>query len=569
MSHEFWKKCESAPAGVTEVSMDIPRQQLVNINPNQGGACGSLVHQNQQMGIQLANTMNTDPILGFIEDVNKAKKFKQAQKDFVSIQNDEDFERQVGFCQKNLMGALINFLPEDLRVSLPLPVTFSPKAYRWITDFSSSFNVDPCVAMSFLLGLVSIACRGKFFVSRHGNHSEVVTLYMLIMMASGKMKSPMLEAVLKPIKGLEHELVKKQSEEIELTKIKRKMFKKRIQQLEKIASKSGDIDEIAVEIHELTKTMPDKLYPPKLLLFKFTMEGLEQQMYEQGGKLAIAGAELGSFKQVSDAKDDLLLQAWDNELYVYRRRDEAIEIKRPCLSILLATQGRTAANLLGSDALCEDGLVGRFTCLVPSDLNASHGARATAEISAASVEWLESLVRYLYGIDAPEEGHKLRIAENGLRDWDLFYSETQTVASSYSAPALSSYNLKLAGTALRFAGILHLLETFESGGDFHKPISTYQVQQGISMARFYSQHARVALDMESDKVLKIAHRIVQFLKGWAGPYIPCREIYRALHLTKNDAMNALMRLEERNYIRLLKMGNSIRCVIHPLLQTMG
>ena len=225
--------------------------------------------------------------------------------------------------------------------------------------------------------------------------------------------------------------------------------------------------------------------------------------------------------------------------------------------------------MLGSDALCEDGLVGRFTCLVPSDLNASHGARATAEISAASVEWLESLVRYLYGIDAPEEGNKLRIAENGLRDWDLFYSETQTVASSYSAPALSSYNLKLAGTALRFAGILHLLETFESGGDFHKPISTYQVQQGISMARFYSQHARVALDMESDKVLKIAHRIVQFLKGWAGPYIPCREIYRALHLTKNDAMNALMRLEERNYIRLLKMGNSIRCVIHPLLQTMG
>ncbi|WP_319780075.1 DUF3987 domain-containing protein [Maridesulfovibrio sp.] len=569
---DIWDKVKKAPDGALQVELEVDascdeagiNRESERTKFNVEEYCEVSGYSDDSWNQQRWGQWPDDR---FVDSVNLQKRYRQAKKDFKEIRNEEEHERKILREKEYLSRQGIQRLPSEFRVNHPIPNVFSGETREWIEDFSNSFGVHRSVAMSLLFGVASIASQGKFKVVRHDNHSELVALYMLISMSSGKMKTPMMDAALAPILKLEKELRANSASEISKNETARKIYTDMIKKEEKKAIKTGNVEAAIEAIESLKQKMPPILFPPKLVLFKFTLEGLESHMYEQGGSMSIAGAELGSFKKIPAAKDDLLLQAWAGEPYSYRKRDEEIPISNPCMSILLATQERTSEKLLGAQALCEDGLVSRFTCLVPPDLRRSYGHIATTEVPKKSKQWLDDFVRDLDGIKRPHEGwYNLTIQQGGvgLREWDAFYAYTQREASHNGTPdVLRSYYRKLAGTALRFAGLLHLFEAVGNESGLNPEISDEHILAGIKVADYYAKHARVALDLSANSALELAHRVVDFISGRAGDELTVREIYRALHVKKDVLEPALFLLQKHNYLSMFKYKKSICCVVNP------
>ncbi len=423
-----------------------------------------------------------------------------------------------------------------------------------------------------LLNNLSIAVDDKFKAERHAEHVEPLRLYQLLMMSSGKCKSPMEETALRPIKKLEQQKQKQFFEKEEKRQIKRKILLKSIKRIEDQAAKYGGYEAAVDEIVRLQEMMPEEVSVPQLVVFnKFTPEGLEKAIVQQRGRLALVGAELGSFKKLPANKDDLILQAWSGESYVSSKVKDPVRIDNPCLTILVATQEATSIKFLGNEAFQEDGLVSRFMLVVPPDLNhPAPGGVLTTELAQEDNEWLERVVNDIYSIPRAEEGHHLlKFQDGALRSWDSFYHYTQQQAEDdNNSIVLQSWYRKLAGTALRFSGFLHLLRCMESGLPVDTEINQADVDGGIELARFYEAHAQVALDLNGNDVLRTANKFIKRIRELNRNEVTQREIYRPEHVKANDAHKAFQFLAERGYVALLRHGKSDICLVNPSLWTM-
>ena len=457
-------------------------------------------------------------------------------------------------------------LPNRQVVEAHAPVEgFPDRARKWIEDMSKAFAVHQGILVALLLGFVSILLRGQFKVMRHKNHVELVTLYLLIMMLSGKMKSPLMEEVLKPIVAIEKRLQASFFEENELLETKERLIKKRIRTLENAAAKEGDLEVAAQKIIELKKSMPAQRSLPVLLTFKFTPEGLEKEAARQKGKIGIAAAELGSFKKIPANRDDFLLQAYSGESFSSTKAGEPVRIENPAVAILIATQDGTAVKLLSEEALQEDGLVARFLCLLPPELNPLAVGGGTSEVPPSSVKWLEEVANKLFEAScASGEGVMLHFEDQALQAWYALEAHAKAeAANDMNPPVLQAFYRKLAGTALRLIAIVHILNCCENGEPYESLITRESVNAGVQLAWFFEQHSKVALNLEAKDVLDRAHAILGYLKERGDYEVNVRDIYRAKHWKRETTLPALKLLQAHGYLVIYKSRASRTCIINP------
>lgn len=143
----------------------------------------------------------------YLSQHNEQKALRKAAKEQQAF-----FQEDQEYMEKDRLHAWIRNvqifpLPKRQVVEVQAPVEVFPnRAKKWIQDISGAFGAHSGIAVALLLGFVSILLRGQFKVTRHKNHVELVTLYLLIMMVSGRMKSPLMEEVLRPIVAIEKRL---------------------------------------------------------------------------------------------------------------------------------------------------------------------------------------------------------------------------------------------------------------------------------------------------------------------------------------------------------------------------
>lgn len=598
MSSDLWDEAMSAEPGTKSVTKEIGQIGRENnqsfrtgiesdvvirrsnkiSSPGQeawGGSNGTVPEQQPQC---LVGETGIVPSYGqqtaqFIENTNNEKKLRSAIKDQEKFRKEDAFEFEKAQARHRLSTTPIYPLPEMMSVNVPFPVHVFPySARKYIEDFSSAYGRHQCAGGAMLLGVVSIAANGKFKVRRHAEHVELMTLYQMLMMSSGKFKSPMKTTAFRAIKKLEKRLQDEFLEKKERVQIERAILQKRIKYIETQAAKKGDIKAAVEEIAKLRDLMPEQASFPQLVVFnKFTPEGLEKMVAQQNGNLALVGDELGSFKKLPANKDDMIVKAWEGGSYVYGKMKDAIQIDDSCLTVCIATQEATSIKFLGNEAFQEDGLVSRFMLVVPPDLNhPTPGGVLTTELAQEDNEWLEKVVNDIYSIPRAEEGHHLLKFQDGvLRSWDSFYHYTQQQAEDdNNSVLLQSWYRKLAGTALRFSGFLHLLCCMESDLPVETGINQADVDGGIELARFYEAHAQVALDLNGNDVLRTANKFIKRIRELGRNEVTQREIYRPEHVKANNAHKAFQFLAERGYVALLRHGKSDICLVNPSLWTM-
>jgi len=161
-------------------------------------------------GVTHCQTNNTGSMLSgagnyqaMLDEHNEFKKIRKMCKEQASFAKEDQEAAYKNALYGHLAGRLIHPLPVRTSPMDMFPQDVFPQgAQQWIQDFAKSFSVNPCVAGTLLLGVLSISANGKFSVERHAEHVELMTLYNLIMMNSGKLKSPMLETAIRPLKRL-------------------------------------------------------------------------------------------------------------------------------------------------------------------------------------------------------------------------------------------------------------------------------------------------------------------------------------------------------------------------------
>lgn len=596
MSKTIWEKAESAPPGTESVEMAIGavggntqpesqsvshvgvvvRQRQSQVRPKTKEVEKRTNQHNQLQPVSQSNAGITNfggeyrqeqQIDLYVENHKREKRLRTIAKEKERFSQDDAFEYLKEDAYRWMSVTPPQPLPEQRTVDASFPAHVFPiGAQRWIEEFAAAYGRHSCVGGAMLLGDLSICEHGKFIVRRHDDHVEPLNLYQLIIMSSGKLKSPMQDTALRSIKELEKRLQEDYLEQEKSRAIERRVLKRRIAEIEKSAAKNGGVKEAVKAIAEIEANMPNKVALPQLLTFKFTPEGLEKAAAEQGGCIAIAGAELGSLKKIQANKDDFILQAWSGESFVSSKVKNPIRIERPSLSILIATQEMTSLKLLDDVALQEDGLVARFMCLVPPDMPSDAlGGSVTRAMSPETCEWLESMVNKLYDIPrAPKGHHYFEIDDDGLRTWDAFFNYCQWESEKEQHPTiLRSWYRKLAGTALRFAGFLHLLKHLEGELQLNTRITAETIRGGIELARFYEAHAHVALDIKSNDLLVNANKILKRILQENKPEITIRDLYHAEHMDSDDAKDAVRFLAELGYLVWRRKGKSDICLINP------
>ncbi len=509
-----------------------------------------------------------NPNQSFLSHHNEQKALRKAAKEQQAFAMEDQEKWNKSSLHAWIRNAQIIPLPKRQIVDADAPIESFPEgAKRWIKDMSNAFGVHSSILVALLLGFVCILLRGQFKVVRHKNHVELVTLYLLVMMLSGRMKSPLMEEVLRPIVAIEKRLQKAFFEEKELFETKEKLIQKRIRTLENDAAKGGDLDTAVQQILNLKNEMPAKKFLPVLLTFKFTPEGLEKEAARQNGKIGIAAAELGSFKKLPANRDDLLLQAYGGESFSSTKAGEPIRIENPAVAILIATQDGTAVKLLSEEALQDDGLVARFLCLLPPELY-SHGlVGGTSEVPSTSANWLEETANKLFEASYLSDANTLlHFEDQALHAWHRLEAHAKAeAANDMNSPVLQAFYRKLAGTCLRLTGIIHILCCCESGEPYETPISKEAVLAGVHLAGFFEQHTKVALNLETKDKLERAHAVLGYIKERGEPEVKMRDIYRAKHWRKDETLSVLKMLQAHGHLALYKNGTSFTCIINPAL----
>ncbi|CCH49489.1 YfjI family protein [Pseudodesulfovibrio piezophilus] len=524
-----------------------------------------LVNYNHGSSFSLSQT---DAIKVNLAQHNEEKALRQAEKERLTFALEDQENLDKSRWHAWIKTVQIFPLAQRQVVDFLAPIEALPgRARKWVEDLSKAFAVHPGILVALLLGFVSILLRGQFKVMRHKNHTELVTLYLLIMMLSGKMKSPLMEEVLRPIMAIEKRLQGSFFENKELLETTERLIKKRIRTLENAAAKEGDLEVAAQEILELQKSIPAKQYLPVLLTFKFTPEGLEKEAAKQNGKIAIAAAELGSLKKIPANRDDFLLQAYGGESFSSTKAGEPVRIENPSVTILIATQDGTAVKLLSEEALQDDGLVARFLCLLPPELYSPAVGGGTSEVPTSSTKWLEETANKLFeASSATDEGIMLHFEDQALQGWHGLEAHAKAeAANDVNPPVLQAFYRKLAGTCLRLIAIIHILRCCENGEPYETLITKESVSAGMQLAWFFEQHTKVALNLKAKDKLDRAHAILEYLVERGEYEVNVREIYRAKHWKREETLPALKLLQAHGYMVIYKSGASRTCIINPHL----
>ncbi len=533
---------------VPNYSMDVPTSSKCIANqsrvvPGPGGRSNSLLTQNDIMTI-----FDDPPKMGGAPTSSLNQSVGQWQ----SLCNGS---------QERPILPLADFQIE----SIPFPVEVLPDAARsFVLDVSIAFNVHAGVVATLLFSSLSISLRGRYKVERHKNHTELMTLYSLIIMPSGKMKTPLMETFLKPIKNIQRKIQEEFIEKKELIEIDRDLKLQEIKNLKRRVSKKGRSGDLIQQIVALRKKLPDKPVPPSLFTNTFTPAGLAKELAKQKGILSIVSSELGTLKSLNPKKDDILLHGWDGESYFYTKAEDSVKIENPCITVLLATQDKNAATMLSKADFQEDGLLGRFLCIRPPAIGPY--SVSTTEVPKSSLGWFENLVSEILARTMKMDSQVLLPLSTESSDWNKFHHWTQDAASKNGMPALKSFYRKLAGTALRFAGFLHILHCYESEKPFSDPISFDHVKAGIQVAQFYEQHALAILDVEKNEVLELAQCILGYLKDLRKTEVTVREISRGKNKLRGGVHKLeapLSLLEAHGYIVRFTHGNSKRIIVNP------
>jgi hypothetical protein len=418
-------------------------------------------------------------------------------------------------------------LPNELNTP-DIPTSILP---GWLRKYAEavSENAQTPSGLAVMMGLATIAtCVQKCFeVSITSSYSEPLSYWAMVAMEPGTRKTAVLQAMTEPLSEWERMLLEETKEERSEVETKRRISERRIEKLERDASNTDDElerKEYIREIGQLKESMPEALPIPRLFTTDVTPERLQSLMAEQGERMGVLSDEGGIFEVISGlysngkSNIDIFLKSHAGSPVRVDRGGRTVIINKPALSFGLAIQPQVLNELGQGNKKRFRGLgtLARFMYLFPrSNVGYRDMSRHTPipkSIKAAYRDGIFELlnIQPIYDECGVELPRLLKLSKKAHSAWIRF---SQCIESRHGEGReyanIQDWTSKLAGAALRVAGLLHVV----TEEDEQLEINLDTIDRAIQLCGLLIPHAQYAFGkVGSDQSVDDAKAVIGWIK---------------------------------------------------------
>jgi len=426
------------------------------------------------------------------------------------------------------------------RLLPPFPLDGFPTWLRaMVTEVTTALQVPTDLPATLGLAGLALAAGGRVDVSPVPGWVEPTNLYTVVALAPGSRKSPTFSAMTRPLYAAEQALCDAtESARLEATLLARRaraQAEKAARAAETAETNTAEPIAEAVSAAQAAREHEDAT-EPRLLADDLTPETAASLLAQHGGRLGLLSAEGGSFSTIAGtrysaaANLEPLLKAHAGDMIRVDRKGRPSErVERPALTIAITTQPGHLASIAGMVEARERGLLARFLYCLPAN---TVGTRAihpppVAEATRNAYEaHLSSLVVDLAGLDSRAEltctAEALKVLED-LERWlePRLHPQTGELAT------VTDWASKLAGAAVRLAGLLHLAEHGADG--INQPIPKATMSAAEHLARYYLAHALAVFDtLATDPTQAASRRVLDWITTTKAATFTRRELHRGV-----------------------------------------
>lgn len=384
----------------------------------------------------------------------------------------------------------------------------------WLGNYCSAVasmtQTPPGLSVMFGLAVVATCVQKRLEASSDGDeHKESLSLWTVTALDPGARKTAVKNAFVEPLVNWEAEQLIRLKPEIKTVKHRRDINQKVIDQLKARAAKpdtnSAGREELMEEIAKIENEMPDELIAPRLFTDDVTPERLQALLLDHGERMALLSDEGGIFEIMAGmysggkANLNVFLQSYSASAVRVDRQGRSVMLHRPALTFGLTVQPAVIRELSsGNKARFRGtGALGRFLYCLPRSTVGSRDVtqriKIPEEVKKAYHEGIMGLLAIEPNFDSRghERARLLTLTPEALRAWLAFsqyVEDRQGPDGEYYD--IQDWTGKLPGTALRIAGLLHVVEFGEASTE----ISEATIERALDLAALLIEHARAAFD---------------------------------------------------------------------------
>ncbi len=432
----------------------------------------------------------------------------------------------------------------------PFPVAALP---AWVADHVNSvaaaMEVDATMPAAFALGALATVVAPRCRVQVTPSWQEGTNVYVVVGAQSGEKKSPVFNAVFRPVERIEEDRQREAKKEIITLQSLLAIAEKRVKDAEAAlhASTGRDDDALVAELEAAVMRREEAAEAcrplPKMLVDDSSPEALTRMLYEQRGALAIASSEGLLFDLVGGrvysgsggVNLDSYLKAWSGDtLRVDRgglRRSThdipaSAVVRDPRLTVAIATQPEPLLRAFTDAELDTRGLTHRFLPVVPPSMVGRRTGRPPSIDPGHAVLWDDGLNRLADRFLALEEP---LILEATTEAYDTYHAWWEGIEArrgpGEDLASLSPWLSKAEAYVWRLAGLLAVAD--DPGTPTSKLQATH-VARAVELIECFLSHRQALATLGAlSPVVSGAMRLLDWLRATRVAVFSRRDAYNA------------------------------------------
>lgn len=381
--------------------------------------------------------------------------------------DDRDTERAPEF---NPFQPLVNRYGPDF------PTELLPEVLRdMVVSLTEAVQLSTAITGVVALGMTAIAVAKKLEAMPRPGWKEPLNLYVVGILPSANRKSSLLRELRKPIDDFESNWNATHRDEIEQSKVRIKVNEKRVKKLEDKHSSENDPvarekiwKELDDALNELKIARHESVYPIRLTASDITPEAAVELMARNGERIGLITAEgdeffglMSRYSSNNTFNLDFYLKAHAGDPHtVDRKTSLPIQLKAPAMTAVLLAQPLIVEKIRSNPEMRQKGLIARFVFAVPESwlgkrkIAPNQVPESVRDRYAACLNGLLKLEGDRISLRfTPEADTLLRAFEDKVEPM---------LGEGGELESMSDWAGKLAGLAVRIAGILHCVEMYTS-----------------------------------------------------------------------------------------------------------
>ncbi|MDR0986523.1 MAG: DUF3987 domain-containing protein [Ruminococcus sp.] len=459
------------------------------------------------------------------------------------------------------------FIP--LENSEPLPAfplgafnRICPGVGEFIFAATESIQTSFDLVGSCTLGVLQIACNGRYPVSLPNGHKEQPCFYIAPIAPPSERKSGVIAAVTRPLTDFENAYNEEHDADAALKRSELKVLQGRIAETEHamIKAKSSDAyDAAAFELEKLNNELAafEEASPLRLFGADVTPEKLASMLKAQGEVFALVSAEGGGiFENIGRYSDkgglEIYLNGYSGDrVTVDRKMSESVVIEHPTLNLILPCQPSVITDLFSDKQKSGRGLLSRILfvdCYTRLGKREAMSKPIDGNIAAS----YNSLINNILSDGGKGE---LQFDDGGKAVYESFFNEIEPGLAPDDGELhfMGDWAGKLPGQMVRLAGLIHCIAAFEK---HRNPLDSFinadEAAAAVTLARYFLAHAKaVYRGQREPKELANARYLWKRINSINSTFFSKSELTRKVQSkTDFDYSESLKLLVDNGYIRI-------------------